>query len=418
MPPHGRLYRHLLYFLLTLIASTAQLFALTDAWNVDANKHTAVQRTYKQGEYIDAYVTLRDGYAPLDLTGATAQFLWYTNSTDNLWWTNSAAITSPASGEIQFSWKPSMDTGAPINYYWVGIWMPGSTNPIWRINGTIRLLDSPGFAPNALSLPVNYLDFDAIEYTNGPWATPADVSTAIDDYSSYVQSQLNNASNYTAALIDDVHTFAETNLTEKLWSSTTNYVDGDGVFYELSGQLLAQYTIVVPTSLSVETNVFPNIVGESWTFYETATNNLSPYDWSRVRYTDMYSCDSGNFNDLMFVFNTYDDTEYWTIIYLIPQGPYSSTSYPATDSASNKDAESLTLTSFIGTTYFERGIVASSNLIANAINKFVKTNELADAINAHTVNFQDCLLYTSSGTNYYFRWSTTNNTYIVTGVPQ
>ena len=152
--------------------------ALTDSWGVDVNQHTAVQRTYKQGETWELRVALRDGLNPLNLTGATARFFWYTNATDNVWWTNSAAITTPALGLVSVPWTPAMDTGASAYAYWIGIWMSGSTSPLWRVTGTIRLLPSPGFTPNALLPPVRTLDFSAIIITNAQWATAADLNSA------------------------------------------------------------------------------------------------------------------------------------------------------------------------------------------------------------------------------------------------
>ena len=149
--------------------------ALTDAWSVDVRQHAAVQRTYKQGESHDISITLRDGLRPLALTNATARFYWYTNAVDNLWWTNTASVTSST---VSVSWTPSMDVGASSYAYWVGIWQAGATSPLWRVTGTIRMLPSPGFVPNALLPPVRTLDFAVVTLTNAPWVTAADWSSA------------------------------------------------------------------------------------------------------------------------------------------------------------------------------------------------------------------------------------------------
>ncbi len=85
--------RHLLHLTCFLLLASASC-ALTDSWDVDVRKHGAVERVYKQGESIDALVTLRSGFAPLDLTGARAVFYWYTNTVQNIWWTNSASVVS------------------------------------------------------------------------------------------------------------------------------------------------------------------------------------------------------------------------------------------------------------------------------------------------------------------------------------
>lgn len=103
-----------LYILSVLFAIAMQAAVLPDSWSVDINQHTAVQRTYKQGETWSMQITLRNGLKPLDLTGATARFCWYSNATDNVWWTNTAAaVSAPALGLVTVPWTPAMDVGAP-----------------------------------------------------------------------------------------------------------------------------------------------------------------------------------------------------------------------------------------------------------------------------------------------------------------
>lgn len=159
-----------------LLAAALQAPAITDAWSVDVRGHAAVQRTYKRGETVSLHISLRDGLAPLDLEGATAVFYWYTNAVQNLWWTNAVAI---AESTLSLEWTPAMDVGAESYPYWIGIWPAGATTPLWRVNGTVRLLGSPGVHPNALELPVRVLDFATVAVTNAPWAaTDITVATA------------------------------------------------------------------------------------------------------------------------------------------------------------------------------------------------------------------------------------------------
>lgn len=191
--------------------------ALPDPWSVNVNEHTAVQRTYKRGESIDMRITLRDGLKPLDLTGASARWYWYTNAVDNLWWTNSAEILTPKAGLVSAQWTPAMDTGASIYAYWVGLWMPGSTSPLWRVTGSIRLLPSPGFTPNALPLPVRTLDFAAIAITNAPWVISADFESGLQNVEANMTSRLS------------------TNRTDKLYSPEgTQWIDGTGGVWRVS----------------------------------------------------------------------------------------------------------------------------------------------------------------------------------------
>ncbi len=162
--------------------------ALTDAWSVDVTQHTSVQRTYKQGESVSMQIFLRNGLAPLDLTGAEARWYWYTNATANVWWTNSVTISAPKAGLMQSTWTPSMDTGAPMYYYWIGVWQAGSTSPLWRVTGNIRMLASPGFTPNALPMPVRTLDFAGITVSGAPWVSAADWASGSNALASALQS--------------------------------------------------------------------------------------------------------------------------------------------------------------------------------------------------------------------------------------
>lgn len=188
--------RHLLAISLSAFSLTAS--ALTDAWTVDVTQHTAVQRTYKQGESVAFSITLKDGLKSLVTTNASAVFYWYTNATANLWWTNAASVTS--SGVVSSTWTPAMDTGAATYPYWVGLWTAGATTPVWRVSGTIRLLTSPGVTPNSLPLPVRTLDFAGITVTNAPWLSIADFIAASNALASAIQTGGTGVTNHVEAV--------------------------------------------------------------------------------------------------------------------------------------------------------------------------------------------------------------------------
>jgi hypothetical protein len=159
---------------ISLTAFSLTAFSLTDPWSVDIRQHAAVDRTYSRGETVEMRVTFRAGFTPLNLTGATAQFLWYTNTADNVWWSNTAAVYNASSGIVSAAWDPTMDVGATNYPYWIGLWMPGVTTPVWRANGTVRLTGSPGSVVNRRDRPVLWFDWSAISSTNAPWLTAAD----------------------------------------------------------------------------------------------------------------------------------------------------------------------------------------------------------------------------------------------------
>ena len=203
-----------IFLLYVLFARSAS--ALNDPWSVNVNDHAAVQRTYKQGESWTMQVSVRDGLKPLDLTGAYAKFYWFTNTVQNIWWTNSAAIPAPKAGLVTAQWTPAMDIGAASYAYWIGLWMPGATSPLWRVTGTIRMLTSPGFRPNEQPVPVRTLDFASITVTNAPWVSAADWASGSNALASALQTHVIRTDNphhvtaaQTGALTNETDTAAK-----------------------------------------------------------------------------------------------------------------------------------------------------------------------------------------------------------------
>ncbi len=180
--------------MLCMTALTLNAAVMTDSWSADVRKHSAVDRVYKQGEAIDMRVTVQDGFSAYDLTGARAVFYWFTNSVGNVWWTNSVSIATPKPGVLSVRWTPAMDVGALAYPYWIGIWPSGSTSPVWRLTGTIKLLPSPGFVPNSLLPPVRMLDFAAVTVTNSPWLKLSDWQNGSNALAGAVQTLSTNVS--------------------------------------------------------------------------------------------------------------------------------------------------------------------------------------------------------------------------------
>jgi len=495
----ARLSTHLLCACIIAYGLTAH--ALTDDWNVDVNKHSAVQRTYKHGESITATVTLRDGYAPLDLTGATAQFLWYTNSTDNLWWTNSATITSPSTGEVSFDWKPSMDTGAPINYYWLGIWPAGSTSPVWRVNGTIRLLDSPGFKPNTMAPPIQYIDFNLITITNQPWATTYDIATSHVDKlwqspTRYTTAdgrlwQIVTEKGYKAIAADD------SNLLGVIWEpgdgdwpeDTNTYYRAnryiasrhDYLHYQDSGYWYLDGVEQYDTYSSIS-----NYVWNADTIYledlpdtitlqrvdQVLTNEVTAFATTNQLAT--LTADVTNNTAYVSILQTSLVTRVWhtnhtayiedatlhsvsnfPVTYTVTTTPHAAwplglkyvyessstitgvTRYRATVAAAyvTLDYSSYYAKWSFNASFLNEAMAITAESYAPTLTFTPLTNELILTRSEYIVTdtaplatqpyvdnkiilFENVLLYTSAGTNYFFRWSDTNQTYIVTGVPQ
>ena len=122
-------------------------------------------------------------------TNAEIAAVWYTTNT----------MSSVASGEGGWwrldnaTFAPSNDVGAVSYRFFVEFRDQGSgssqesvlttdhwplaTETIYRANGTLRMLPSPGVTPNALPLPAKTIDFAEVEVENAPW--PAEIEAAI-----------------------------------------------------------------------------------------------------------------------------------------------------------------------------------------------------------------------------------------------
>ena len=98
------------------------------------------------------------------VTNATIEAVWYqTNGMGNAWWKLDGA-----------TFAPSNDVGAAAYRFFVEA--KTSDDILYRANGALRMLPSPGFTPNTIELPVARLDFAAVDVLNPPWTDP-DYST-------------------------------------------------------------------------------------------------------------------------------------------------------------------------------------------------------------------------------------------------
>lgn len=90
-------------------------------------------------------------------TNIDIEAVWYqTNGMANAWWRLDNA-----------TFAPTNDVGATAYRFFVAARDDGAT--LYRANGTLRMLPSPGYRPNALPPPVHTLDFAEVEVLNPPW---------------------------------------------------------------------------------------------------------------------------------------------------------------------------------------------------------------------------------------------------------
>ncbi len=139
--------------------ATMATFAKTFDVDISTGRPAASNEAYYHGETIE----FRAVRGRSVVTNVEYSCVWYTTN-------NSSSV---ASGEGGW-WKtdglvfhPSNDVGAASYRFF----MEGrdEIGRDWHANGLLRLLDSPGFAPNALELPVKTIDFAAVQAANAPW---------------------------------------------------------------------------------------------------------------------------------------------------------------------------------------------------------------------------------------------------------
>lgn len=345
---------------LTLTA-TAFEYQLT----VDNARPQPVDIPIYQGETIPLAFSYKSYGLPATLTNLTsATFYWQAGDMGESWWSKPAEIiihNSPATPDIiRATWSPTNDIAA--TYYNFAIRTTAAYGSQYRANGTITMRHSPGFIPATLDNPeiLPGLATQIAPYVI-PLLPPTDpIGTAASVSNSLAASRVP----YTGAT-------AAVDLGTNSLSSGRLKVNTGATLLSIGELQIEDYKL---TLIDGDLGYGPKAVAISDNCYIV-----------------------GN-DPSLFLYNR-SSTDY--LIFNINQsGAYISTT-----------AEKIeTETDFI-----MGNLKINNNLQVGAI---TNVEQSINAISASTVNFQDCLLYTTPGTNYYFRWSDQNQTYTVTGVPQ
>ena len=144
-------------FAIALLASITTLAAPLQ-WICDWPEAKSQTFSLYQGETATFEPTFRVNGRTV--TNATIEAVWYqTNGMANAWWKLDDA-----------TFAPSNDVGAAAYRFFVEAKASGDT--IYRANGALRMLPSPGFTPNAIEPPVQTLDFATVDVLNPPWTDP------------------------------------------------------------------------------------------------------------------------------------------------------------------------------------------------------------------------------------------------------
>ena len=185
-------------FAIALLASFTAL-AAPFKWTCDWPEAKSQTFSLYQGETATFEPTFRvNGHT---VTNATIEAVWYqTNGMDQAWW--------KLDGN---TFAPSNDVGAASYRFFVEAKASGDT--IYRANGALRMLPSPGFTPNVISFPARALDFSVIDYTNAPWLlvdatnnfVTAESDPTVPEWAKAAQKPTYTASEVGAATAADVY---------------------------------------------------------------------------------------------------------------------------------------------------------------------------------------------------------------------
>lgn len=146
--------KHICTILALALAAALSGAAKTFDWPVDAPTAGARQFTAYHGETVRFNLRFRGAMTNL----APVCIYYQTNGMGRAEW------FGPVPGTV---FAPSNDCGAAAYRFFILCNDPDGKD--YTANGTLRMLDSPGFEPNELPLPVKVIDFAAVEVRNPPW---------------------------------------------------------------------------------------------------------------------------------------------------------------------------------------------------------------------------------------------------------
>lgn len=152
--------KHLCTTLAIALAAVFSASAKTFDWPIGSPAAGARQFTAYHGETVR--FNLLFGGAMTNL--APVCIYYQTNGMGKAEW------FGPVPGTV---FHPTNDCGAASYRFFILCNDPDGIN--YTANGSLRMLDSPGFIPNELELPRRVIDFSTISSTNAPWALQSEI---------------------------------------------------------------------------------------------------------------------------------------------------------------------------------------------------------------------------------------------------
>ena len=149
---------------------------------IDTARALPIALSFRHGESVLISIALYNQGQPLKLNEGVAATLFYrTNGlADNQWYKSDDSVGIDNEGNytiVNLLWTGKLDNGA--DFYQYAIQLTDGTNHSYAIHGSIALEQSPGFVPNSIQLPVDLLDFAAIEVKNPPYHTKEVIDTEL-----------------------------------------------------------------------------------------------------------------------------------------------------------------------------------------------------------------------------------------------
>lgn len=137
---------------------------MTNSVVVQVGTQASADFSVPQGETRVLEARFMAGTNAVVVTNMVADYLYQTD-VGLPWYT--APCTVHSGGYVRLSWGPEYDDGSPRYIGWLRL-LSGS-NPTYRLKFDVRMIETPGFTPNATLLTQFPIDFDLLTWTNEPW---------------------------------------------------------------------------------------------------------------------------------------------------------------------------------------------------------------------------------------------------------
>ena len=144
------------------LATVSQAWPVkTNSVNVDIDQQQDVQFEIPQGETRVILVNWQTNGANTTLTNFTGKYLYQYQGMTN-WYSITGAVDE-VEGTLSIPWGPDYDPGRSKYLGWATLEF--ASNPTYRLQIDLKMLETPGFVPNAGLLALDPVDFDNINAT-------------------------------------------------------------------------------------------------------------------------------------------------------------------------------------------------------------------------------------------------------------